>query len=252
MESQLLKDNTELQNAFGIIVSIDTFRDYIVDIAELIYNGELTKETLAIVLEEHEIVNILEIKEELLDLLIVYINLILNDHVITANEIRTIKILKTYFKIKEGDLNKYRPDSVEDTLSIEFERLYADNKINPDEALFSVDLQDLFDLSFDQFDAYKAKEVRAAMERGANITDFDIVKYPKVSVFNTEVAGRSISQEVMNNVWNRDGGKCVICGSSERLEYDHIIPFSKGGSNTFRNIQLLCESCNRKKKNNIG
>ena len=42
-------------------------------------------------------------------------------------------------------------------------------------------------------------------------------------------------------VWRRDEGKCVQCDSSERIEYDHIIPVSKGGSNTVRNIQLLCE-----------
>ena len=61
-----------------------------------------------------------------------------------------------------------------------------------------------------------------------------------------------IPQDVMDKVWNRDGGKCVQCGKSEKLEFDHIIPFSKGGSNTFRNLQLLCENCNRVKSNNIG
>jgi hypothetical protein len=48
-------------------------------------------------------------------------------------------------------------------------------------------------------------------------------------------------------VWQRDEGKCVRCGSSEKLEFDHIIPVSKGGANTERNIQLLCEACNRAK-----
>jgi len=61
-----------------------------------------------------------------------------------------------------------------------------------------------------------------------------------------------IPEDVQVAVWNRDGGKCVKCGSQEKLEYDHIIPVSKGGSNTTRNIQLLCEKCNRTKSNKIG
>jgi 5-methylcytosine-specific restriction endonuclease McrA len=31
-----------------------------------------------------------------------------------------------------------------------------------------------------------------------------------------------------------------------------IPPVSKGGSNTYRNLQLLCENCNREKSDNIG
>ena len=63
---------------------------------------------------------------------------------------------------------------------------------------------------------------------------------------------RRISQNVKDKVWNRDGGVCVNCGSMENLEFDHIIPFSKGGANTYRNIQLLCEQCNRQKSNKLG
>jgi hypothetical protein len=62
---------------------------------------------------------------------------------------------------------------------------------------------------------------------------------------------RYISKEVKVAVWRRDLGKCVECGSKEKIEYDHIIPFSKGGSNTERNIQLLCEKCNRRKLDNV-
>jgi hypothetical protein len=61
-----------------------------------------------------------------------------------------------------------------------------------------------------------------------------------------------ISQTIKDQVWNRDGGKCVECGSNEKIEFDHIIPFSKGGSNTYRNLQILCEKCNRSKSDKIG
>lgn len=60
-----------------------------------------------------------------------------------------------------------------------------------------------------------------------------------------------IPDKVRLYVWQRDGGKCAKCGSQKNLEFDHIIPFSKGGSNTERNIQLLCEECNRAKSNKI-
>jgi len=60
-----------------------------------------------------------------------------------------------------------------------------------------------------------------------------------------------IPESVRIEVWRRDGGKCARCGSRTNLEYDHIVPISKGGSNTARNIELLCEKCNRSKSNNV-
>ena len=58
-----------------------------------------------------------------------------------------------------------------------------------------------------------------------------------------------IPEEVRMYVWRRDNGRCVKCNSDQNLEFDHIIPISKGGSNTERNIQLLCSECNKKKSN---
>ena len=56
-----------------------------------------------------------------------------------------------------------------------------------------------------------------------------------------------ISDDIRDKVWRRDERKCVECGSKEDLELDHIKPVSRGGKSTYRNLQLLCESCNRSK-----
>jgi|ERR1017187_254492 hypothetical protein len=60
-----------------------------------------------------------------------------------------------------------------------------------------------------------------------------------------------IPESVRIFVWQRDQGRCVQCGAREELEFDHIIPVVEGGSNTERNIHLLCEPCNRKKGTSI-
>ena len=58
---------------------------------------------------------------------------------------------------------------------------------------------------------------------------------------------RYISSETKHDVFRISGGRCQKCGSIRNLEYDHIHPFSRGGDNSFNNIQLLCRKCNRKK-----
>ena len=63
---------------------------------------------------------------------------------------------------------------------------------------------------------------------------------------------RLIPAQVKQEVWKRDKGQCVMCGSTENLHFDHIIPFSKGGSSTTaKNIQLLCAKCNLSKHDKI-
>ena len=54
--------------------------------------------------------------------------------------------------------------------------------------------------------------------------------------------------EVQKEFYECDRGKCRICGSSDNLHFDHILPFSKGGSSKVAsNIQLLCARHNLKK-----
>lgn len=63
---------------------------------------------------------------------------------------------------------------------------------------------------------------------------------------------RLIPAEVKREVWKRDKGKCVVCGSKENLHFDHIIPYSKGGSSLVaENIQLLCAKHNLEKRDRI-
>ena len=58
-----------------------------------------------------------------------------------------------------------------------------------------------------------------------------------------------VSDEIKEAVYERDNGACKSCGAKEELQYDHIIPFSKGGSDEIDNLQILCRSCNLAKSN---
>lgn len=65
---------------------------------------------------------------------------------------------------------------------------------------------------------------------------------------------RNIPQVVKLRVFRRDNSVCQICGENvalDEINYDHIIPWSKGGSSDEGNIRILCESCNKKRSNNF-
>jgi HNH endonuclease len=63
---------------------------------------------------------------------------------------------------------------------------------------------------------------------------------------------RIIPSAVKLEVWQRDEGQCVLCGSKNNLHFDHDLPFSKGGTSlTATNIRLLCARHNLSKGSKI-
>nr|WP_246852256.1 HNH endonuclease signature motif containing protein [Patulibacter sp. SYSU D01012] len=61
-----------------------------------------------------------------------------------------------------------------------------------------------------------------------------------------------IPREVRQAVWHRDGGRCVACGETFDLQYDHVIPVALGGASTVDNLELLCAPCNQAKGASLG
>jgi 5-methylcytosine-specific restriction endonuclease McrA len=77
----------------------------------------------------------------------------------------------------------------------------------------------------------------------------------EMKAFNKEIVlqhTRLIPTSVKVEVWSRDKGQCVICGSKENLHYDHELPYSKGGTSlTAANVRILCMKHNLNKSNKI-
>lgn len=48
-------------------------------------------------------------------------------------------------------------------------------------------------------------------------------------------------------IHQRDGYRCVYCGEEGELQLDHVIPYSRGGPDTYENLVSACRTCNRTK-----
>ena len=80
----------------------------------------------------------------------------------------------------------------------------------------------------------------------------NLYKEKNPAIFYVENNKRhSISSDLRQSIWNRDGGRCSKCGDTNQLEIDHIIPVSKGGATSLKNLELLCFPCNRSKSAKI-
>jgi hypothetical protein len=63
---------------------------------------------------------------------------------------------------------------------------------------------------------------------------------------------RIIPSDVKLAVWKRDRGRCVLCQRTDNLHFDHVIPYSRGGSSRVaENIQILCARHNLEKRDRI-
>lgn len=91
-------------------------------------------------------------------------------------------------------------------------------------------------------DGYKAKArewARRNPDRRRAITD----RY----VARRKGAGGSYTVEQWSALCLWFGGQCLGCGRKTKLEVDHVVPLTHGGSNDITNLQPLCRSCNASK-----
>lgn len=61
-----------------------------------------------------------------------------------------------------------------------------------------------------------------------------------------QAAGR-VTKAELEDLLLTYGARCAVCGSTEDLHIDHVIPLSRGGTNTVSNLQVLCRHHNTSK-----
>lgn len=178
MSTPLFKADKMLAEAFQSLVDSETLDDFSLVTAQKLAEQAFHQHSVQGLLKERGIRSMEQIKPRLLDLLLSYMHYVLDDGLISEKERLNIKILKTCFDIEEGDFFKHRQHEVQRVLSRQFERLYADGMVDKGEAVHNVYLQEIFGLSYDQFDAFKAEAVNNALKQGADITDLDTASNP--------------------------------------------------------------------------
>jgi hypothetical protein len=79
---------------------------------------------------------------------------------------------------------------------------------------------------FSLVDAWMASGTRQVFKFRLVLTDDDAGENESHDLRHDRIIPSAVKREV----WKRDGGRCVICGSTDNLHFDHDIPFSRGGS----------------------
>ena len=96
---------------------------------------------------------------------------------------------------------------------------------------------------------------RKVFEFTLTVTDQDLISKPSRSHskhFIDIEQTRQIPGRVKLDVYKRDKGACVKCGSKDNLHFDHVLPYSLGGTSLkTKNIQLLCARHNLEKSNSL-
>jgi 5-methylcytosine-specific restriction endonuclease McrA len=96
---------------------------------------------------------------------------------------------------------------------------------------------------------YKGKaEVLEHDEENPIVTDQKVYKRPSViRLLKYVVLPFKKLKPTRENIFRRDGMKCVYCDSTKNLTIDHVLPRCRGGANTWDNLTTCCSKCNNKK-----
>jgi len=118
----------------------------------------------------------------------------------------------------------------------------------------------VFEKESENFDPknYPEKHQIESIERSCSVfghmCPVFFVNEPLTETLEIRRISRYIPSSIMLRVVRRDNSTCQICGRhllDDEIEFDHIIPHSKGGSTEEYNLQVACFDCNRQKSNKV-
>ena len=167
-----------LKNILSYIISSKALDKSINEIASQIESkgiGTTRKECLAI-LNKNGFKTLQSFKINSLKLIVATAKISLKDNLISEDEIKSIRFLKLLLDIKEGDFMKDKTIAKEVSIIIknQVELMFSDDeKIDKDESIQKVNLQEIFGLSYDEFAELTNEAAIAAWDRGSDIINLD-------------------------------------------------------------------------------
>lgn len=108
---------------------------------------------------------------------------------------------------------------------------------------------------FEVLKHYDPRDIECGVRDGHACPVFFYANRHATETIAARRSSRYVPREIMLQVVRRDDYRCRSCGDHVRddeVEFDHVIPYAKGGPTTVENIRLLCRRCNRKKGDSLS
>lgn len=129
------------------------------------------------------------VRESIMDFAIMVIRECLRDHVLLPDEADFIREMKIHLGIREGDLLDSRDEDVRSILTREVERLFEDGRVDSQEDLFQVALQEALSLSYDEYIELTRESAKRLVDRWvAKITEDGVITGAERQDLNRRVA----------------------------------------------------------------
>ena len=157
---------TNLQQSLSILIERNNYPDLTKKLLNIITDSKSSSFDVIArnnLLTEQNVRRISDIKNYTLDVVVDYAQLCLEDGILTSEEIKNVTLLKLFLGVEEGDFYRNgKKSEVKNILTKQLELIYADKKIDKQEALLMSDLQGLFGLNYMEYEEFISEIVDKA------------------------------------------------------------------------------------------
>lgn len=163
-----------LQDAVKNLLTTQKYNEKVVAILQLVIDGKMRLPDVEATLTQIKIKRITDLKDQLVNVMFDYIDLCLEDDVLTQSEMQDFQTLQRFFRIQEGDFIRcHKEREIKNVLTEQLRKIQSDKVVDKSEALMKNDLQAMFGLSYDQFLVIENEVSKESIKNGANPLDLD-------------------------------------------------------------------------------